>query len=283
MPHTDRPTSNSSPWNAIFSTRKTQNLPFWFFTPPPPWDTHYQISIKYVTLKETNESWSHSCGAIWILHWQEKEFTSEKWDSKPHSKPPNAILGYSKSFWRKIPRTTFDGFECDVDPQLILRIGILRGSLPKMVMKWRSASHLIIIKYHADPHLMTIFEDTNYRGPYAGSIENRQHMHTGNYWMRCRSSQSVQHTATHCDTLQHIAPHCNTSQHTATHCNTSQHTATHCNTLQYTAAHRNTLQHTAKHCNIQQHTAIHCNTFTSIDCYSNTESFSIVNVLPILS
>ena len=46
---------------------------------------------------------------------------------------------------------------------------------------------------------------------------------------------------------------CNTLQHTATHCNTLQererqqrgallqHTATHCNTLQYTATHYNTL------------------------------------------
>ena len=43
---------------------------------------------------------------------------------------------------------------------------------------------------------------------------------------------SLQHTATHCNTLQHTAI---TLQHTATHCNTLQHTATHCNTLQLTA------------------------------------------------
>jgi len=30
---------------------------------------------------------------------------------------------------------------------------------------------------------------------------------------------SLQHTATHCNTLQHIATHYNTMQHTATHCN----------------------------------------------------------------
>jgi len=64
----------------------------------------------------------------------------------------------------------------------------------------------------------------------------------------------------HCNTLQHTATHCNTLrsrrrqtvQHTATHCNTLQHTATHsahggdrqCNTLQHTATHCNTLQHT---------------------------------------
>ena len=37
---------------------------------------------------------------------------------------------------------------------------------------------------------------------------------------------SLQHTATHCNTLQHFATHCNTLQHTATHCSTLQHTAT---------------------------------------------------------
>ena len=47
---------------------------------------------------------------------------------------------------------------------------------------------------------------------------------------------TLQHTATHCNTLQHrvysvwvcslVSTHCNTLQHTATHCNTLQHTAT---------------------------------------------------------
>jgi len=108
------------------------------------------------------------------------------------------------------------------------------------------------------------------------------------------SFHTLQHTATHCDTLrQHTATpstHCNTlRQHTATtcchtplatklyhepmmpkHCNTLQHNATQCNTLQ---------QHTAtiyyhtplatklydesmmpQHCNTMQHTATtHCN------------------------
>jgi len=42
------------------------------------------------------------------------------------------------------------------------------------------------------------------------------------------------------------------------HCNTLQHTATHCNTLQFIwyGAHCNTLQHTATHCNTLQHIAI---------------------------
>jgi len=88
------------------------------------------------------------------------------------------------------------------------------------------------------------------------------------------------HTASHCKIQQHTATHhteraneqphltvtwfpC-TLQHTATHCNTLQPTATHCNTLQHTATHHTdrvneqthqtvtrltcTLQHTATHC-----------------------------------
>ena len=67
---------------------------------------------------------------------------------------------------------------------------------------------------------------------------------------------TLQRTATHCNTLQHKLQ-CNALQHTATHCNRiidalptrrHQHTATHCNTLQHTTTH-NTLQRTATHCN----------------------------------
>jgi len=50
---------------------------------------------------------------------------------------------------------------------------------------------------------------------------------------------TVQHTATHCNTLHHTAPYCNTLQQTATHCNTLRHTATHSrptNDTSYTAA-----------------------------------------------
>jgi len=57
-------------------------------------------------------------------------------------------------------------------------------------------------------------------------------------------------------TLQHPATHCNTMRYTATHCNTRHHTATHCNTLQHTATHCNTPQHTAPRCNTL-HTATH--------------------------
>jgi len=77
----------------------------------------------------------------------------------------------------------------------------------------------------------------------------------------CDNNALQQHNAkqaTHCNTLQHTATHCNTLQHNAKqaiHCNTlslcssqfaptrciSTNTATHCNTLQHTATHRNTL------------------------------------------
>ena len=111
-----------------------------------------------------------------------------------------------------------------------------------------------------------------------------------------RHCNTLQHTATLCNTLeqilQHIATHCNTLQHFVTLCDTLQqilqHTATdtatrlisckksrsmkhsestalhntlqqavtQCNTLQHTAA---TLQHTATYCNTLQHIATHCN------------------------
>ena len=74
--------------------------------------------------------------------------------------------------------------------------------------------------------------------------------------LHLRFEITLQHTATHCNTLQHTATHCSILQHTATHCSTLQHTAAHCNTLQHTAAHCNTLQHTAAHCNTLQHTLL---------------------------
>ena len=57
-------------------------------------------------------------------------------------------------------------------------------------------------------------------------------------------------------------PNCNTLQHTATHCDTlqhMQHTATHCNTLQ----HMQHMQHTATHCN----TALRTRVLNSQDAY----------------
>ena len=40
----------------------------------------------------------------------------------------------------------------------------------------------------------------------------------------CARHWSLQHTATHCNTLQPTATHCNPLHHTAPHCNTLQHT-----------------------------------------------------------
>jgi len=75
-------------------------------------------------------------------------------------------------------------------------------------------------------------------------------------------------TATHYNTLQRTATHCNTQQlsatlyttlqHITTRCNTGS--ATLCNTLQETARDCNTLQHSATLCNTMQHSATLCNT-----------------------
>jgi len=83
---------------------------------------------------------------------------------------------------------------------------------------------------------------------------------------------SVQHAATHCNTLQHAAAYCEALQHTAPYCSTLQHTAicggwrcadvsaipatqvsvTHFNTLKHTAT---TLQLTVTRCNTLLYTA----------------------------
>jgi len=79
----------------------------------------------------------------------------------------------------------------------------------------------------------------------------------------CRNT--LQRTATHCNTLHHqlhlldpslpqrTTSHCNTQQRTATHCNALQRTATHCNALQRTATHCRT----ATYCHTLQHTRTH--------------------------
>ena len=81
----------------------------------------------------------------------------------------------------------------------------------------------------------------------------------------------LQHAATHGNILQHTAAHCSTLQHTAAHCNTLQHAAAHCNRLQHTATHYNTTRHqAAAHCNTQQHTAAHCTTLHHTATHCNT-------------
>jgi len=78
---------------------------------------------------------------------------------------------------------------------------------------------------------------------------------------------TLQRTATNCNTLQHSATHfwiC--TGMTTTHCNTMQHTAPYCNILQHTATHCNTLQYTATLCNERQHIATHCNKLRWDDC-----------------
>jgi len=91
---------------------------------------------------------------------------------------------------------------------------------------------------------------------------------------------TLQHTATHCNTLQR------TTKHTATHWNTLPHTGTHTymngsygkkesttnavhvshdnTTLQHTATHSNTQQHAAPHCKTLHHTVKHSNKVTDM-------------------
>jgi len=91
---------------------------------------------------------------------------------------------------------------------------------------------------------------------------------------------TLQHTATHCNTLQHATikwlihtqtilakHHAEALQHTATDCNRLQQTATDCNIVQHPAPQCTTLHHTAKHCtklhtqcNTLHHTATYCTT-----------------------
>jgi len=67
---------------------------------------------------------------------------------------------------------------------------------------------------------------------------------------KCYDVYTIQHTATHCNTLQQTATHLLT---TTTHCNTLQHTKewmpSYSNMSQhaYNSTHYNTLQHTATH------------------------------------
>ena len=103
--------------------------------------------------------------------------------------------------------------------------------------------------------------------------------------VRCHNT--LQHTATHCNTVPNTVTQCNIPtpdcrngcivdygplpQYTATYCHTLQHTAKHCGTLQQTATHNSQRgsvhrrgykvlrQHTATHCNTLQHAATHCN------------------------
>ena len=129
------------------------------------------------------------------------------------------------------------------------------------------------------------------------------HAHGGN------SKQTLQHIATHYNTLQHTATR--SSRHTyvgawhthtykyahervsygicmphITHMNESRTTyvclRSHTSFAQYsrvydihsrlnhTTTHCNTLQHTATHCNTLQHTATHCNTLQHTETHCNT-------------
>jgi len=88
----------------------------------------------------------------------------------------------------------------------------------------------------------------------------------------CPNCNTLQHTATHCNTL-HVTDAGGVRARTKLpalqhlHCSTLQHSATHCNTLQQSAIHCNILQHSATHCNTLQHIATHCNAVTAAHCH----------------
>ena len=109
---------------------------------------------------------------------------------------------------------------------------------------------------------------------------------------------SVSYVTAHSNTLQHTAPHCNlntiTLYHTATHCNTQQHTATHCNKLQHTATWapwrcntQDALTSIATHLYpMTSHTATRCHTswcMSTLQYHYNTENICILIYLYILS
>jgi len=99
---------------------------------------------------------------------------------------------------------------------------------------------------------------------HLGHLPDDQHSNTAAH----DGTDSLQHNATHCNTLVNIATLCygisstrGTLQHTATHCNTLQHTlyhaATLCDTLPWHVKiqpHCITLRHTVTHYNTLQHT-----------------------------
>jgi len=94
-----------------------------------------------------------------------------------------------------------------------------------------------------------------------------------------KRSDTLHHTATHCNTLQHVVTRCNTLQHAATRCNTLQHTATNCvhskGSIEPFAQPKGLLtmgQHTATHCTILQRTVTHCNTLLHTACTARARS-----------
>ena len=79
---------------------------------------------------------------------------------------------------------------------------------------------------------------------------------------------SLQHTATHCNTLQHTPQH--TLQHTATH--TATRTATHSSTVQHTCRHiLEALRYFVGECSTLRNT--HPNTHCNTHCYTHSRSY----------
>jgi len=145
------------------------------------------------------------------------------------------------------------------------------------------AKVVIILSPLIWPHqTVLLYSKPKFTQGFSGALRRhvwRTHWRT-HYSRKAPSKETLQHTGILCIILQHNATHshvwrthyprelpqkniCNTLQHTATHCNTLQQTVmsdTHfilnrlskekyCNTPRYTETHCNTLQHTATHYN----------------------------------
>ena len=78
-----------------------------------------------------------------------------------------------------------------------------------------------------------VFVGSDFRRTFYPNLEAK----FGPGWTSRHTTPSMMlHSIADCNTLQHTATHCNTL-HSIADCNTLQHTATHCNTLQHTATH----------------------------------------------
>jgi len=115
-----------------------------------------------------------------------------------------------------------------------------------------------------------------YTAPHCNTLQHTQPLQDSFIGIEHIQVITLQHTATHCNTLQHTATHYNTLQHTVTvtvtHCNT------HCNKFNPCRTARNDLRiHTVSHCNTlhRQHSATHYNTLhCNLVCRYNTLHFN---------
>ena len=145
------------------------------------------------------------------------------------------VVGFISVSWTGTPRrvsTTHTCVRCAPQPWA--------QRVPPWHRSSNTTTHLITLE-HTTTHYNTLVVDT-----------------------QTRMYASMQHTATHLNTLKHTTTHYNTLQHTWTHYNTIQHTTTQYNTIQHTTAQYNTLvvDTQTRMCAMQRHVCLpQCNTF----------------------